>query len=422
MKFSVPLLIVVVMYMNTPKTNVDLLAEKYVRLALAVGRHDGDYVDAYYGPEEWKLAAEKNKAPLANIREESESLLHSLVSIQRPKEEMEQLRYDYLKRQIESLQAFVDLKSGKKFSFDEESRALYDAVSPPLPEEHFADLLKQLDDALPGKGPLLERYDAFQKDFIIPKEKVDTVFQLALAESRKRTQAFISLPPEESFVLEYVTNQPWSGYNWYKGNYRSLIQVNIDLPIYISRALDLAGHEGYPGHHVYNVLLEQELLRRRNWIEFSIYLLFSPQSLIAEGSANYGVEILFPAGERIQYEQSVLFPAAGLDPERVTEYYRIEDLIDKLNYAGNEAARRFLDGEWTEEQAIHWLMKYSLYTNDRASKRLQFMRKYRSYVINYNLGKDLVARYIESHARTPEQKWKELGRLLGSPRLPSGLQ
>jgi hypothetical protein len=57
------------------------------------------------------------------------------------------------------------------------------------------------------------------------------------------------LPAEESFTLEYVTNQPWSGYNWYKGHYTSLIQINTDLPVAISRALDLACHEGYPGHH-----------------------------------------------------------------------------------------------------------------------------------------------------------------------------
>ena len=30
------------------------LAERYVRLVLAVGQHDADFVDAYYGPPEWK--------------------------------------------------------------------------------------------------------------------------------------------------------------------------------------------------------------------------------------------------------------------------------------------------------------------------------------------------------------------------------
>jgi hypothetical protein len=407
--------------MDASTMNLDSIAEKYVRLSLALGQHDADYVDAYYGPPEWKEQAQKDKQPLQDIRDESASLLASLGRISPPEEEMERLRYDYLARQIGSLNAFAEMKLGKKLSFDEESRALYDAVSPHFKEEHFATLLRQLDQVIPGKGTIQQRYDAFLKDFIVPKEKVDHVFRLALEESRKRTSQYIKLSPEESFTVEYVTNKPWSGYNWYQGNYRSIIQVNTDLPIYVNRAIGLAGHEGYPGHHVYNVLLEQELLKKRKWIEFYVYPLYSSQSLIAEGSANYGVDILFPGKERIQFEQKVLFPAAGLDPSRAEEYYRISDLVDKLDYAGNEAARNLLDGKWTEEQAIQWLMKYSLSTRERATQRLSFMRKYRSYVINYNLGEDLVEKYIESRAKTPEEKWKELASLLGSPRLPSGL-
>ena len=116
-------------------------------------------------------------------------------------------------------------------------------------------------------------------------------------------------------------SKSWSGYNWYQGNYRSLIQVNTDLPIYIDRAIDLACHEGYPGHHVYNALLEKHLVRDRGWVEFSVYPLFSPQSLIAEGTANYGIEVAFPGDERLAFERDVLFPLAGLDPSRRDEYY-----------------------------------------------------------------------------------------------------
>ena len=123
------------------------------------------------------------------------------------------------------------------------------------------------------------------------------MFDRAIAECRARTLPHVQLPANESFTVEYVTNKPWSGYNWYQGNYRSLIQVNTDLPIYIDRAIDLACHEGYPGHHVYNALLEQHLVRDRGWVEFTVYPLFSPQSLIAEGTANYGIEVAFP-GDR----------------------------------------------------------------------------------------------------------------------------
>src|SRR5437588_8060663 len=130
----------------------------------------------------------------------------------------------------------------------------------------------------------------------------------------------MTLPPGESFRVEYVTNKSWSGYNWYQGNFVSLIQVNTDLPIYIDRAIDLACHEGYPGHHVYNSLLEKNLVRDRGWVEFTVYPLFSPQSLIAEGTANFGREVAFlTKTARMKFEKEVLFPAAGIDASRADE-------------------------------------------------------------------------------------------------------
>ncbi len=128
--------------------------------------------------------------------------------------------------------------------------------------------------------------------------------------------ADVALPAGERFTLEYVTDKPWSGYNWYQGNYRSLIQVNTDLPIYIDRALDLACHEGYPGHHVFNALREQVLVRQRGWVEYSVYPLFSPSSLIAEGSANYGIELAFTIASRMSGTPTPVFPLAGIAPEQ----------------------------------------------------------------------------------------------------------
>jgi hypothetical protein len=235
----------------------------------------------------------------------------------------------------------------------------------------------------------------------------------------------VKLPADEHFTVEYVTNKSWSGYNWYQGGFRSLIQVNTDLPIYIDRAIDLACHEGYPGHHVYNALLEQHLVKERGWMEFSVYPLFSPQSLIAEGTANYGIEVAFPGQERVAFERTRLFPLAGLDPARAAEYYDVMALVDQLSYAGNEAARRYLNGTITREQATAWLERYAMMPHDRAAQRVRFFDQYRSYVINYNYGKDLVRKYIESRGGTadrPERRWQEFETLLSSPRLPSGLR
>ena len=145
--------------------------------------------------------------------------------------------------------------------------------------------------------------------------------------------------------MEYVKDKPWSAYNWYQGNFASLIQVNTDLPIYIDRAIDLACHEGYPGHHVYNALLEQHLVRERGWVEFSVYPLFSPQSLIAEGTANYGIEVAFSDAERRPVRarrRCFRWPASTRHGSTsTTTCWRWSSA---LSYAGNEAARGYLDG------------------------------------------------------------------------------
>ena len=284
-------------------------------------------------------------------------------------------------------------------------------------------MLARLDAALPGGGPVAARYQAFRDRFVIPREKLDTVFRRAIAECRARTATHVALPAGESFTVEYVTNKPWSAYNWYKGGYRSVIQVNTDLPIFIDRAVDLACHEGYPGHHVYNALLEQKLLRERGWMEFSVYPLFSPQSLIAEGSANYGISVAFPGDSRAAFEKAVLFPLAGLDASQADEYYRVFALAKELGYAGNEAARRYLNGEIDAAAAADWLVRYALYEPPRAQQRVRFIDKYRSYVINYNLGEDLVRRYVESRGGSdPQRRWDAFSALLSSPRLAGGLR
>jgi len=402
------------------------VAERYVKLVLDVGQHDDGYVDAYYGPAEWKTTAAARKLPLEQLLMEANALRGLIAGIDvGTAPEMERLRKEYLDKQLSAVAARIEMLRGRKFTFDEESRALYDAVAPTFPDSHFRVVLDSLSALLPGTEPLPDRLEAFRRAYVIPPDKIDNVFRAAIAESRRRTAARLRLPPAEEFVLEYVKDKPWSGYNWYQGNAKSLIQINIELPIFIDRAIDLAAHEGYPGHHVYNALLEQRLVRDRGWVEFTVYPLFSPQSLIAEGSANYGIEVAFPGAERIEFEKRVLFPLAGLDPAGADEYYRVQKLLSRLAHASNDVARQYLDGRIDADEAARRLTAFALYAPERARQRIRFFDTYRSYVINYNLGKDLVQEWIEKQGGTdanPERRWQLFEQLISSPRLPSGLR
>ncbi|MBI5020244.1 MAG: hypothetical protein HZB59_02315 [Ignavibacteriales bacterium] len=400
-------------------------AESYVKLVLSVGQHDGSYVDAYYGPVDYLQEVKSERRTLPEIKSSAENAIAELKSLDCAREEeIVQLRWQYLKTQLQSLIARVEMLEGRKYSFDEEAKALYDANPPSYPESHFQKIISEMNELLPGDGSVSERYDQFKKEFIIPKDKLDSVFKAAITECRQRTKEYIELPENESFTIEYVNDKPWSGYNWYKGGGFSLIQMNTDLPIYIDRAVDLAAHEGYPGHHVYNFLLESILYKKYGWVEASVYALFSPQSLIAEGTANFGIDVVLPGKDRIEFEKKILFPIAGMDSNKTESYYQIHELFLKLGYAGNEAARGYLNDTMTRDEAAIWLVKYALMSPDRALQRTRFFDTYRSYVINYNLGQDLVKRYIEKCGGTPDKpqkRWEEFKKLISSPRLPSGL-
>ena len=402
---------------------MDDVAESYVRLVLALGEHDADYVDAYYGPQEWRDQVTAEQLGLPTIAARADALIDRLGAFDPPGQELERLRYTYLTTQLGSLTARVDMLGGRTMTFDEESRALYDAVAPTNPGEYYLSILEELDNLLPPGGSISERFGWFQSGYVIPPDRLDAVFTRAIEECRERTLRQVELPDGENFVLEYVTDQSWSGYNWYQGEYQSLIQVNVDFPSSIDRAVDLACHEGYPGHHTYNALLEQNLVNDRGWPEFSVYALFSPQSLIAEGSANFGIEMAFPGDERLAFERDVLFPLAGLDPATAESYYRVQKLMARMNYAGNEAARLYIDGDVDADGAVAWLVRYAMYSPGGARQRLRFIDQYRSYVINYNLGLDLVRDFVDGGGADPDPnaRWDRFMRLLTSPRLPGGL-
>ncbi len=388
---------------------LDVAAQDFVKLALHLGEYDRDYVDAYLGPEEWATLAKENLLArddlAAAISDLHESLDDMFVAAGEPS-----VRHKALLRNVRAMDARMRMANGETFSFAEEAMLVYDAVLPNYDFSDFDAALEEIDALFPGDGDLAERVDAFMEGLAIPEDKVDEVLGLAIAECRRRTVEHIALPQSEGFVLEYVTGVNWSGYNWYQGDNTSLMQINQDFSLKIDRAVDLGCHEGYPGHHVWNVLIENRILKDRDWIEFSIYPLFSPYALIGEGSANYGIDLAFPGDEKIAYERDVLFPRAGLEPELATTLHRLNELKRKLAHSQVATAQLYLDGEITREEAIEQRRRYSLSSRERAEQSVRFIEQYRSYVLNYSLGQDIVRDYIEG--QDDDSRWDAFERML----------
>lgn len=390
------------------------VAERYVKLVLAMGQHDASYVDAYYGPPAWQQEASEQPQGLSDIQDAAHEALALLV-------DDASLRALNLRKQLQAVLAKADMLQGSRLDFDTQSARLYDAVSPRHSRAYYEELVAQIDALLPGDGTVSERVNALRAQLIIPADKLHAVMEAAIRAGRERTLQHIALPEGEDFVLEFVSDKPWSGYNWYKGNYQSVIQINTDLPVYIDRAVDLGCHEAYPGHHVYNVLIERDLVRGKGWMEYCIYPLYSPQSLIAEGTANYGIELSFTDEERLAFEQQVLYPLAGLDPALAPRYAQLNQLLAKLGYADNDIARQYLEGGLSREEALEWLVNVRLYPAEKSAQRLQFYDAMGAYVINYNLGQDMAQAYVERQGSTRAAHWAAFRDLMSSPRVPSAL-
>ncbi len=406
---------------STDAPGVDELAQEYLYLELSMGLHDGGHVDAYFGPEELKAAAEETALSLDQILTASQDLSARLSAIAAGTDKQLAMRIDGLVARLNALNTRIAINKGDLPTFDDESLALFGSRAPQYDAAHFEGILEKIDALLPGDETLSKRVEAFNNQFVVAPDKLPAVFEAAMAECRKRTLEHIDLPEGESFTIEYVNDKPWSGYNWYQGDSVSLIQVNTDFPIYISRAVDLGCHEGYPGHHTFNALLEKNLVNDEGWIEFSLYPLFSPQSLIAEGSGNYGIDLAFPGEERIEFEKNVLFPLADLDAANADLYYEVGALIAQLDFAGNEAARGYLNGEMTRDEAAEWLQAYAMTPADKSLQRTRFFDAYRSYVINYNHGKAMVTDYVERDSADADERWARFEKMLSSPMLPADL-
>lgn len=407
-------------------TEFQQLSKEYVRLALNIGMYDADFVDAYYGPDSLRPQSPKLGVFPKYIFLDAVLKLRDRVSDFEQADDPElSTRAKWMEGQLTAFARRIKIFSGDRAKFDVESKDLFGVVAPHHPESFFKERVSRLDKLLPGPGDIGSRFQQIANRFIVPKDKIDTVFKTAIAEARKRTLAHYRLPTNENFALEYVQGKPWSGYNWYKGNFQSLIQINTDTDIFIERAIDVASHESYPGHHVYNMLLEQELYKEKGWLEISLYPLFSPQSLIAEGSANYGIDVAFPGNEKVEFAAKQLLPAAGMDTLGIVEYFKALALKAELNFARNEVARGLVDGTMTEAEAMRWLMEYGLNNRETAAKSISFIRKYGSYVINYNYGLQLVKDYVESRGGTltdPGKRWELFRHLLSNAITPADLQ
>ena len=405
---------------------LDVLARDYLAIQLAIGEKDPGYVDAYYGPEELatRAAEQDDDTTLPMLQARVTALDATLGLIETQPGTLEAERVRYLRAMLSSAKVRLRMLRGEEIPFQDEAEGLF-GVRPELIDLTTLDpVLDRIEELVPGDpsdGPLNERLNAYQDRFIIPNDRLRAVIDAAVDECRKRTLPHIPLPESESFDLSLVTDKPWGGFNYYQGDYHSVIEINTDLPTRLDRAVDVGCHEAYPGHHVYSTLIERDRVNELGQIEFTLLPLYSPRAIISEGSAEYGVKLAFPGNSQLEYERDVLAPMAGIDASGIEQYYELREALEGLSGAYYTLAAAYLDETMTREQVIDASMRYRLMSRERAEQSLRFMDTYRSYVINYGLGSEIVGAAVEAGDADMATQWDRFIGILSNPTLPEDL-
>jgi len=387
---------------------LDTEAREYVRLAVALGERDPDSLDFYAGPADLVADVRSHPPALADIQRGADA---ALARLERAPVAPEQVsRRQHLIRELRALRTRAALLLGQRPPYDVESEALFGAIPGRPDDRRFAQIRSRVDSLLPAAaGRLVHRYAAYEKQFIVERERVPAVFARALAECRRRTIAHVHLPPDETSTVEYVGNRPWGAYSRYQGKRHSVISINTDFRFTVDRLLQTACHEGYPGHHVRNVLREAA---HPGELEYTVQPLFSPDTFVAEGSAMYAAEIAFSEADRIAFVHDDLFPAAGIDGEDAARYLRIARLVGDLQEIQVEIARKYLNGELEFVRAASALEDEALMRE--TAPTLKYINEFRSYVTAYTTGRQAAVAAVDVCAGPDdrERRWKCFERLL----------
>ncbi len=391
-------------------SSIEDAAEEFVRLALEFDEYDPLYVDSYTGPAEWVEDAKQNLRPKADLATAIGQLLTKLEAAA-PSTTEEVIRHRSLLAKVRALDVRIRILNGETFSFAEEAFLLFGINVPAYDFSKFDKILDELDKAVPGSGSLHSRIDQAYDAAFIPEDKVLLVFERALKECRQRTLQHIDLPTTEQIQLEF-DDEVWGAMQEYLGDTISRIQVGQASTLTAGGAVNLACHEGYPGHHVQMVLLDQHYLKDRLWKEHYVYPLHSPAALIIEGGAMFAPVLAFPGDELYEFQRDVLAPLAGLDADNLRLLDKLDAVRIQLGGAQVAIVQLYLDGDISREEAIEKLERYVFMGRAAAEKSLGFYDEYRSYIVNYTIGAAAVAAYVESNSSTESERWAAYQRLI----------
>jgi hypothetical protein len=356
--------------------------EAYVLLGLRLGRHVDGLVDAYYGPPELKeqVEAEPLVEPDALVAE-ADALLAELGD-------------EWLYDQALGLRTYAGKLAGEELAYSDEVERCYGVRPAPRDTEAYAAAHERLDELLPGAGSLSERYNAWRDTVTVPAELVVPLVQETVRELRAATARLVDLPEGEEVVVEGVRDEPWWAFNYYLGELRSRVAVNLDVPTACHEAVHLACHEVYPGHHAEHALKEHLLVRGRGKIEEAILLVPTPSALVDEGIAESGPGVVMDDDLRARIVAAAARHGLEYDAQRAEAIAQARRPLRRVSL---DAALMIHEDGASVADAESYVRQWALVTADEAAHTVRFVvdPTWRGYVITYSAGRDLCETWVD---------------------------
>jgi hypothetical protein len=380
---------------SAPQTSrLDDQARAYVRLAVALGEHDPDSLDFYAGPDELAADVRQHLPSLAATGQQADALATAIVD--------DSPRARELASSARLIAARVQVLHGAGWTYERERQVFFGLEDSAPDAQALADVRANLDallaTTLDGRGRLVDRFATAMRPLLVPADRWRPVLEAALDECRRRTRAHIQMPSDERVDVEIVADRPWAAYSRYRGAHRSVIQVNAGFQFTIDQLLQLACHEGYPGHHTRSVLLDDGRPER------SVQLAFSPASMVSEGAAMAATEIAFSPDDRVQFEAERLAPLAGIPREAVARGVAIERLAVRLQPVQSRIAADYLDGRLEFARAVDAFEDRALVPH--AEALVKYVNEYRSYVATYTDGARQFESRLHACVDAGEDRWQ----------------
>ncbi|HOB49646.1 MAG TPA: DUF885 domain-containing protein, partial [Mycobacterium sp.] len=310
--------------------------------------------------------------------------------------------------------------AGAEIGFVDEVKAYFDVEITRGDEDRYRAAHALLDEALAGQGPLADRMAAHRKAEEIPPERLAEAINAFSSALRDIVRSRYPLPDQETVAYEVVTDKPWSGFNYYEGGYRSRVAVNADLRQPMSHLPRLVAHESYPGHHTEHCRKEARLVAGLGQAEQTIFLVNTPQCLMAEGLADLALHAAVGPGWGRWAQEIYADLGLRFDGERAEA---IATASAGLAEVRQDAALMLHDEHRDTDEVAAFLRRWLLVDDTRARQSLKFVCSplWRAYTSTYVEGYRLLRAWLDDRPAGVGLT-ERFGTLLDEPLIPSALR